>query len=110
MGLQRYKTKELFLHLFYPTILVIMTVIQMQIFHKKYIAAMTFATNNPRHFVYAYYGTPQIPWNYYKLFPVSSTFHPCSSQTMPLPKWRKPGLRQKPFDCPPEAFRPSCIA
>lgn len=82
MGLQRYKTKELFLHLFYPTILVIMTVIQMQIFHKKYIAAMTFATNNPRYFLYAYYGTPQISFTCYMrifwyLFPVASRFHPC---------------------------------
>lgn len=64
MGLQRYKTKELFLHLFYPTILVIMTVIQMQIFHKKYIAAMAFVTNNPRHFLYAYSRIPHFSLTY----------------------------------------------
>lgn len=53
MGLQRYATKELFLHLFYPTIVVIMTVIQIQLFHNKYMAAMAFVTRNPKHFLYA---------------------------------------------------------
>lgn len=33
----KYETKILFLHLFYPTLLVVITVVQLQIFHKKYL-------------------------------------------------------------------------
>lgn len=37
IGLVKYKTKSLFLNLFYPTFLVIITVVQLQMFHKKYL-------------------------------------------------------------------------
>lgn len=37
IGFEQYETKSLFLHLFYPTLLVIITVVQLQIFHKKYL-------------------------------------------------------------------------
>lgn len=33
----QYETKILFLRLFYPTLLVVITVVQLQIFHKKYL-------------------------------------------------------------------------
>lgn len=33
----KYETKFLFLHLFYPTLVVIITVVQLQMFHKKYL-------------------------------------------------------------------------
>lgn len=33
----KYKTKSLFLNLFYPTFLVVITVVQLQMFHKKYL-------------------------------------------------------------------------
>lgn len=36
----KYETKMLFLHLFYPTLLVIITVVQLQIFHKKYLESL----------------------------------------------------------------------
>lgn len=36
----KYETKILFLHLFYPTLLVILTVVQLQIFHKKYLEGL----------------------------------------------------------------------
>lgn len=37
IGLVKYKTKSLFINLFFPTFLVIITVVQLQIFHKKYL-------------------------------------------------------------------------
>lgn len=37
IGLQKYETKSLFLRLFYPTFVVIITVVQLQMFHKKYL-------------------------------------------------------------------------
>lgn len=37
IGLVKYETKALFLHLFYPTLLVVITVVQLQMFHKKYL-------------------------------------------------------------------------
>lgn len=37
IGLVKYETKILFLHLFYPTLLVVITVVQLQMFHKKYL-------------------------------------------------------------------------
>ncbi|XP_023298569.2 piezo-type mechanosensitive ion channel component isoform X3 [Lucilia cuprina] len=40
IGLERYKTKDLFLHLVSPTIIVILTVIQVHYFHKRFIASM----------------------------------------------------------------------
>ena len=33
----KYETKFLFLHLLYPTLLVVITVVQLQLFHKKYL-------------------------------------------------------------------------
>lgn len=38
--MERYKTKDLFLHLVSPTIIVILTVIQVHYFHKRFIASM----------------------------------------------------------------------
>ncbi|XP_055299200.1 piezo-type mechanosensitive ion channel component isoform X31 [Sitodiplosis mosellana] len=37
IGLVKYETKALFLRLFYPTLLVVITVVQLQMFHKKYL-------------------------------------------------------------------------
>lgn len=36
----KYGTKILFLHLFYPTLLVILTVVQLQMFHTKYLESL----------------------------------------------------------------------
>ncbi|XP_070133366.1 piezo-type mechanosensitive ion channel component isoform X4 [Drosophila bipectinata] len=40
IGLKRYQTKDLFLHLVSPTIIVILTVIQVHYFHKRFIASL----------------------------------------------------------------------
>ncbi|XP_031619375.1 piezo-type mechanosensitive ion channel component isoform X7 [Contarinia nasturtii] len=40
IGLVKYETKILFLRLFYPTLLVVITVVQLQMFHKKYLAQL----------------------------------------------------------------------
>ncbi|XP_061387331.1 piezo-type mechanosensitive ion channel component [Musca vetustissima] len=40
IGLERYKTKDLLLHFISPTIIVILTVIQVHYFHKRFIASM----------------------------------------------------------------------
>lgn len=40
IGLKRYKTKDLFLHLVSPTVIVILTVIQVHYFHKRFIASL----------------------------------------------------------------------
>lgn len=40
IGLVKYGTKILFLHLFYPTLLVILTVVQLQMFHAKYLESL----------------------------------------------------------------------
>ncbi|XP_062141400.1 piezo-type mechanosensitive ion channel component isoform X8 [Drosophila sulfurigaster albostrigata] len=40
IGLKLYKTKDLFLHLVSPTIIVILTVIQVHYFHKRFIASL----------------------------------------------------------------------
>lgn len=40
IGLELYKTKDLFLHLVSPTIIVILTVIQVHYFHKRFIASI----------------------------------------------------------------------
>lgn len=40
IGLQRFETKDLFLNLVYPTLVVIITVVQLQIFHKKYLETL----------------------------------------------------------------------
>lgn len=37
LGLEKYETKRLFLHLFFPTLLVVITVVQLQVFHEKYL-------------------------------------------------------------------------
>lgn len=37
IGLEKYQTKDLFLHLVNPTLVVIITVVQLQIFHTKYL-------------------------------------------------------------------------
>lgn len=37
IGLVKYKTKKLFINLFFPTFLVVITVVQLQIFHKKFL-------------------------------------------------------------------------
>lgn len=48
MGLEKYQTKGLFEHLLYPTLVVIITVVQLQIFHKKYLNLMKFTMINQR--------------------------------------------------------------
>lgn len=40
IGLEQFETKDLFLNLVYPTLVVIITVVQLQIFHKKYLEAL----------------------------------------------------------------------
>ncbi|XP_037048036.1 piezo-type mechanosensitive ion channel component isoform X2 [Bradysia coprophila] len=40
IGLEKFKTKDLFLNLVYPTLVVIITVVQLQIFHKKYLESL----------------------------------------------------------------------
>lgn len=40
IGLVKYETKILFFHLFYPTLLVIITVVQLQMFHNKYLEGL----------------------------------------------------------------------
>ncbi|XP_073827088.1 piezo type mechanosensitive ion channel component isoform X2 [Musca autumnalis] len=40
IGLERYRTKDLLLHFISPTIIVILTVIQVHYFHKRFIASM----------------------------------------------------------------------
>lgn len=37
IGLEKYKTRDLFLHLVNPTLVVIMTVMQLHYFHKKFL-------------------------------------------------------------------------
>lgn len=45
IGLEKYvDTKNLFLHLFYPTFLVVITVVQLQMFHKKYLEHLELPT------------------------------------------------------------------
>lgn len=48
MGLEKYQTKDLVLNLLYPTLVVIITVVQLQIFHKKYLTMMKFTMINQR--------------------------------------------------------------
>lgn len=48
IGLIRYQTKELFLRLFYPTLLVVITVVQLQMFHKKYLEHLELPSLNTR--------------------------------------------------------------
>lgn len=38
--MERYKTKDLFLHLVSPTIIVILTVIQVHYFHKRFVSSL----------------------------------------------------------------------
>ncbi|XP_020715968.1 piezo-type mechanosensitive ion channel component isoform X2 [Ceratitis capitata] len=40
IGLERYKTKDLFLHLVSPTLIVVLTVIQVHYFHRRFIEAL----------------------------------------------------------------------
>lgn len=42
----KYEIKDLFLQLLYPTITVIMTVVQLKLFHENYIVLMRFAVAN----------------------------------------------------------------
>lgn len=44
----KYETRILFFHLFYPTLLVIITVVQLQMFHKKYLEKMAFPISETR--------------------------------------------------------------
>lgn len=46
IGLEKYKVADLFLHLVGPTIIVIMTIIQLQYFHDKYIKMLEFTNQN----------------------------------------------------------------
>lgn len=48
IGLERYETKILFLRLFYPTLLVVITVVQLQMFHKKYLEQLELPSLNTR--------------------------------------------------------------
>lgn len=48
IGLERYETRILFLQLFYPTLLVIITVVQLQMFHKKYLELIESPSLNTR--------------------------------------------------------------
>lgn len=40
IGLEKYKTKDLFLHLFNPTLIVVMTVLQVHYFHAKFLESL----------------------------------------------------------------------
>lgn len=44
----KYETKSLFLRLFYPTFVVIITVVQLQMFHKKYLELLDLPLNARR--------------------------------------------------------------
>lgn len=46
IGLEKYETKLLFLHLFYPTLLVVITVVQLQMFHKTYLEQLEMPSMN----------------------------------------------------------------
>lgn len=46
IGLEKFQTKDLFLHLLNPTLVVIITVVQLQIFHKKYLEQLRFSTSS----------------------------------------------------------------
>lgn len=46
--MEKYETKDLFLNLLYPTLVVIITVVQLQIFHNKYLNLMKFTMINQR--------------------------------------------------------------
>lgn len=48
IGLVKYETKQLFLSLFYPTLLVVITVVQLQMFHKKYLERLELPAMSPR--------------------------------------------------------------
>lgn len=48
IGLVKYETKALFLRLFYPTLLVVITVVQLQMFHKKYLERLELPSLNTR--------------------------------------------------------------
>lgn len=48
IGLVKYETRILFFHLFYPTLLVIITVVQLQMFHKKYLEKLEFPISETR--------------------------------------------------------------
>lgn len=40
IGLRKFETKDLFLNLLYPTLVVIVTVVQLQIVHKNYLKTL----------------------------------------------------------------------
>lgn len=48
IGLVKYETKQLFLSLLYPTLLVVITVVQLQMFHKKYLERLELPAMSPR--------------------------------------------------------------
>lgn len=53
IGLVKYEVKELFLNLVYPTLVVIITVVQLQIFHDKYMEMLSFPLVSRRYFLYS---------------------------------------------------------
>lgn len=68
----KYETKILFLRLFYPTLLVIITVVQLQLFHKKYLEHLELPSTNPRHDSMVSGIQPSSSVNYGSLEPESS--------------------------------------
>lgn len=48
IGLERYKIKDLFLQLLSPTCIIIMTVIQVQHFHKPFVVSIQMSHDTPR--------------------------------------------------------------
>jgi len=48
MGLRRYKTKDLFLHLLVPTLTVIFTVIQLHYFHRRFILSVIYPASTDK--------------------------------------------------------------
>lgn len=72
IGLVKYEIKILFLRLFYPTLLVVITVVQLQMFHKKYLEHLELPSTNPRHDSMVSGIQPSSSVNYGSLEPESS--------------------------------------
>lgn len=72
IGLVKYETKILFLRLFYPTLLVVITVVQLQMFHKKYLERLELPSINARHDSMVSGIQPSSSVNYGSLEPESS--------------------------------------
>lgn len=77
----RYETKILFLRLFYPTLLVVITVVQLQMFHKKYLEHLELPSINARHDSMVSGIQPSSSVNYGSLEPESSPSEEQEQQT-----------------------------